>query len=216
MQPVAVVPAAAGRDPDGRGPSRLVRQQRGARAARASLVAGQTPQGGTCGRDERRVTSEWIDHSLAITCLSPGRLLGRLTAVSVAAPTRPRVVAGRVQALWSPLLGDDVCCRGLGSPRTRRRGRFGGGPGHSAAMIASNSACSRSSSASSRSRNCSSALRVSSRAAGWTDLRHHDHRRSGVDGLLVVALAADGDLAGLGLLGDRDPQGEHAGVVAGA
>src|SRR6476469_6383915 len=40
-------------------------------------------------------------------------------------------------------------------------------------------------------------------------------RVSGVDGLTVLAVAGDGDLAGLGLLGDRDVQAEHARVVAG-
>ena len=39
---------------------------------------------------------------------------------------------------------------------------------------------------------------------------------SGVDRPPVLALAGDGDLARLGLLGDGDLQGEHAGVIAGA
>src|SRR5579859_3999238 len=40
--------------------------------------------------------------------------------------------------------------------------------------------------------------------------------RSSVDGLPVLTLAGDGDLAWLGLLGDRDLQGEHSRVVAGS
>src|SRR4051794_26793066 len=39
--------------------------------------------------------------------------------------------------------------------------------------------------------------------------------RSGVDGLVVVLGLGDGDLAGLGSFGHRDPQGEDAAFVVG-
>jgi len=95
-----------------------------------------------------------------------------------------------------------------------RPGCTGGGLGHSVAMIASNCARSHSWSAQTRARNSSLVGAASARLAGTTP-GHQRHRRSGVDGVPVLTLAADRDLSGLGLLGHRDLQGEHAGVVAG-
>src|SRR4051794_21116491 len=82
-------------------------------------------------------------------------------------------------------------------------------------MIASNSARSSSSSASSRSRNRSSVRPALSGLSGSQVCDITITAASGVDGLLVVVVAADGDLAGLGLLRDRDPQREHTTLVAG-
>src|SRR5207244_3387281 len=90
-------------------------------------------------------------------------------------------------------------------------GGSNGGPSHPAAMIASNSARSNSSSPQTSSRNCSSTARAGPVGFGCMSRT----LASGVDGLPVLALAADHDLAGLGLLSDRDPQRQHAAVVAG-
>jgi len=81
-------------------------------------------------------------------------------------------------------------------------------------MIASNSACTRSSSAQSRSTN--SSLLPSAAFAGLVGIVGMTvTARSGVDGLPVLTFAGDGDLAGLGLLGDWDDlEGEHAAVFS--
>lgn len=125
-EPVAVVPAAAGRDHDGRGPSRLARLKRC--AGGAGVVGRRSDAAGWNVRAGRGVTSTRIDHGLAITCLSPGRsALGRSTAVSVAVRPRPRVVAVRLQASWSPWRGYDVSGGGPGP--LERAGGAGSGVG---------------------------------------------------------------------------------------
>jgi hypothetical protein len=102
---VAVVPAAAGRDHDGRGPSRLARQKRcaggadvtGCRAGRRSVERA----GGTKGHLGSETITVWRSPPFLLLGFS----LGRLPALSVVAPTPRRVVAVGQQQIEELLLG---------------------------------------------------------------------------------------------------------------
>ena len=132
----------------------------------------------------RRVTSDWIesqtgDHLPFSWTVSPSSSDGGERCRADPSTDAHRPAPG----LSVPVTRRRQLLPGSGPPRTRRRGGFGGWPGHSAAMIASNSVRSRSSSAQTISRNCSSR----SRAAYALSAGLSERRRSGT--LLTPAQA---------------------------
>src|SRR3954463_10514386 len=84
-------------------------------------------------------------------------------------------------------------------------------------MSASNSSASRSGSAQTTSARSTGRLLIAVRSGAYSAIMAWTSgpRGSRVDLLLLALGGADLDLPRLGLLGDRDPQGQHARVVAG-